>query len=139
MNIVDDILEIIDDVLGVRDEIGALKEEIFLLTRTWSTRKGVGTPVDVKVRLLPTPNLVDLSHSLRLREGGMIKQGDILLKQISMKSYPTEDLIDCSSTNSLIEKFYYFGGRLYTVISIKKDYVFWNALVRKTSKTQVYL
>jgi len=137
--IVDDILECTDDILGLRDDLGVIKDLVYILTRVWPGKKGVGNPVDSLAPILPTPYLVDLSHSLRLREGGLIKQGDILVKHISKQSYATEDLIDCTVEDDKTEKFYYFGGRLYSVISVEKEYVYWNVQVRKTSKTKVYL
>lgn len=137
--IVDDILSITDSILGLRDELGAIKHPIYILTRTWATQKGLGTPVDVIAQILPTPYLVDLSHSLNVREGGMVKQGDLLVKMISRQSYMTENLIDCTVSNQLVEKWYYIDSRLYEVISVTRDYVNWNVQIRKTIKQKTYI
>jgi hypothetical protein len=137
MSIVSDILENIDSYLGLRDELGAIKEPIYILTRVWSTEKGQGSPVDTQARILPTPQLVDLSHSMKLREGGVIKQGDILLKMISKKSYPLEADINCEVSGELTEKWYLIKGETYEVVSITQDYVWWNVLLRKTVKNKL--
>lgn len=139
-NIVNDILSCADDILGIRDDIGATKHPIYILTRVWSGDEiGSGTAVDTKVQMLPTPYLVDFSHSLRLREGGKIKEGDILLKTVSKQSYPTENLIDCSVSNKKTEKFYFINGFLYQVISVTSSYVTWAVHIRKTNKQKTYL
>ena len=136
MGIIDDLIPCMDDILGVRDDIGAIKNgPIYLLTRTWTGQKGRGTFVDTQVQVLPSPHVVNFSHSLRLREGGMIKQGDIMLKHLSKQKYPTEDLLDCTTDNpSTVEKFYYMDGNLYECISVLEDYVYWNVQIRKTNK-----
>ena len=137
--IVEDILSITDDILGLRDELGAIKHPVFILTRTWSgTERGDGAPTDMTTQILPTPYVVDLSHNLNIREGGTIRQGDVLVKHISKQSYATEDLIDCSVPNKLTEKYYFINNKLYTVVSVTSDYVYWNVLLRASSKKKVY-
>jgi hypothetical protein len=138
MGIVDDVLAITDEILGIRDDIGAIKETISILTRTWDEEKGKGDYTDTIEQILPTPWLIDYAHRLDLKEGGNIRQGDILIKMISMESYATEDLIDCSVTDEdLTEKYYLIKDRLYEVVSVTQEYVYWNVLVRKTIKTYV--
>ena len=137
--IVDDILGVTDEILGLRDDLGATKHLVFILTRTWSgTRLASGTATDTKIQILPTPFIVDFSHDLRVREGGKIKQGDLLLKHISKQSHPNESSIDASSSAKNIKKFYYINNRLYQVISITESYVYWNIQVRKTNKQNTF-
>jgi len=139
-SIVNDILSITDEILGLRDDLGAIKHHVFIITRTWSgVEIGDGTPNDSNVQILPTPYLVDYSHSLRIREGGKIKEGDIILKMVSKQSYPDENTINCKVNDKKTEKYYYINGFLYEVISITSDYVYWNVQIRKTSKQTVYL
>lgn len=133
--IVEDILSITDDLLGLRDELGATKHLVYIVTRTWAgDRVGRGEKTDVAVQILPTPFLVDYSHSLKLQEGGKVKQGDVFAKHISKQSYPNESDIDCSSSAKNIEKFYKIDNRLYNVIYVKSDYVYWNIQLRKTNE-----
>lgn len=138
MSIVNDVLSITNDILGLRDELGAIKHHVYLVTREWSgTAKGDGQMTETEEKILPTPFLQDYSHDLRLREGGMIRQGDIMIKHISMQSYPDEDMIDCSvpmDKQKTTEKYYRVDGKFYEVISVKRDYVYWNVQVRKTVK-----
>lgn len=137
MTIVSDILEVIDDYLSLRDELGAVKHPIYILTRKWGQEKGTGSPVDTKLHILPTPQLVDLTHSLRLKEGGLVKQGDLILKMISKKTYPNETDINCSVSDNVTEKWYLINGWTYEVISVTQDYVWWNVQIRKTIKNRV--
>lgn len=137
--IVSDILSITDDILGLRDDLGALKHPIYILTRTWAGQEiGDGAAVDSSAQILPTPYLVDYSHSIKLREGGAIREGDIVLKMISKQSYPNEDQIDCSTATKKIEKFYYINGKMYEVISVTSEYVYWNVHLRRTAKQITY-
>ena len=139
-SIVDDIKNGLDDILGLRDEIGAIKYPIYILTRTWTGEElGEGVPSDSISQILPSPYLVDYSHSLRIVEGGNIQKGDLLLKMVSKESYPNESDVNCSSDNQNIEKFYFINDNLYNVKSITSDYVYWNVLLTKTGKTKTYL
>ena len=138
--IVEDILEDVDDILGIRDDLGAKKDNVYILTRTWTGQIGRGSAVDVAVQMLPTPYVKDYSHSLKLSNNGSIKQGDLLIRMISKKTYTAETDIDLSVANpDTTEKFYYINGRLYNMINIVESYVTWNVLVRKASKQTLYL
>lgn len=138
--LIDSLLPNLDDSLGVRDSIGAVLHTVSFVTRTWEGGKkpGEGTPKDVVVQMLPTPFLKDYSHDLRLREGGMVKQGDIIMKNVSKHKYPTEDLVDGTTSAKSIEKFYLIDDRLYTVINVKEGYVTWDIQIRKLSNQTRY-
>ena len=133
MGIVDDVLSNLDDILGLRDELGAIKHHVFILTRKWSEERGKGTYTDTKEQVLPTPYVVDFSHDLRLKEAGMIKQGDILVKMISKKKYQ-EVQINCTVTDNKTEKYYLINNQLYEVVNVKDDYVHYDVQIRKTIK-----
>jgi hypothetical protein len=135
----DEIAEIADDAIKIRNEIGAILAEIYLVTRTWTGEAvGDGSASETKVIVYPAPWIVDLSHNLKLSEAGVIKQGDLLLKQISKMRYPTENHVNCSSTNKLIEKFYEVDGLLYNVIYVKSEYGMWSVQVRKLTDQTRY-
>jgi hypothetical protein len=138
--LIDSLLPALDGILGVRDSVGAVLRTVSILTRTWQggNHPGEGTPLDTVVQMLPTPFLKDYSHNLRLVEGGMVRQGDIMIRNISKHKYPTEDLVDCKTPSKSIEKFYLIDDRLYTVISVKEDYVTWDVQVRKYSNQKRY-
>lgn len=137
--LIDDLLEVVDDVLGVRDDIGAVIKPLSIVTRTWSgSQVGEGTFSDTKQPVLPSPQLVDLSHSLRLLEGGQYKQGDILLKNMSKNKYKTMKDVDCTSDDLSVEKFYLLGCDLYTVISVTESYITWNVQIRKVANAKGY-
>lgn len=139
MSLVDDIRSNVDDILTLRDQIGAVKKPVYFFTRVWPTEKGVGIPVDTFTQVLPSPRIVEFQHDLRVREGGNVRQGDILLKGLSQETYPTEDMIDCSVNSALLEKWYCIDGWLYEVFSVNRKYVTWNVLIRKTSKNRVVM
>lgn len=139
-DLVNDILGCTDEILSIRDDLGAKKYQVSILTRVWSgTELGDGTPVDSVEKIYPSPYIVDYSQSLRLSEGGNVKEGDILLKNISRQSYANESDLDCSTNNKNIEKFYFINNRLYNVVSITRHYVYWNVMVRQTNKKKIYL
>lgn len=136
---IDDIIDAANDAFEARDDIGAIKAEVYIVTRIWSgDRIGDGTPTETKVRMLPTPNIIDLSQDIRLSTAGAIKQGDLILKSISKLNYPTENDVDCLVTSKTTEKFYEVGGYLYKVIHVKSPYHAWNVHVRRLSNQTRY-
>lgn len=134
--IIDSLLPCIDSVLGVRDSVGAVIDPVWLYTRTWSgATVGDGTPVDTKVQMLPSPQLKNYSLDVRLREGGEIKAGDIVLKNVSRNSY-TEAQLDGTSPALNIEKLFLVGDKLYQVINVVKSYVTWDVQIRLLSNQE---
>ena len=137
MSLVDDIRGNADEILSLRDQIGAVKKPVYIYTRVWATTKGVGDSAETFTQVLPSPRIVEFQHDLRVREGGNVRQGDIMLKNISQESYPDEVNVDCSTDSDLLEKYYCIDGWLYEVVSVNRKYVTWNVLIRKTSKNRV--
>jgi hypothetical protein len=137
MSLVDDIRGGVDDILSLRDQIGAVKKPVYFFSRVWGEAKGRGTPVDTFTLIQPSPRIVEFQHDLRVREGGNVRQGDIMLKGMSQETYPTEAHVDCSVNSDLLEKYYCIDGWLYEVVSVNRKYVTWNILIRKTSKNRV--
>lgn len=139
-SIIEDVLACTDEILGIRDDIGAVKHPIYVLTRTWSgTERGNGTPVDSIEQILPTPYIVDLFANIRLREGGKVQEGDLMMKTISKQSYPSKDFITLKVPNNKTEKFYYINNKLYEVIHVSEKYVYWNVHIRLTAKQSTYI
>lgn len=129
--IVPALLPAIDSILSIRDSIGALIEPMFLVTRTWSgAEPGAGTASDNVVQLLPTPAMKNFSQDVRLREGGAVKAGDIILKGISKNKFDLAEL-DGTSPGLNVEKFYRIGVKLYTVINVTENYVTWDVQLRE--------
>lgn len=124
-----------DCILGVRDNVGAALKEVFIVTRTWSgDRPGNGQPEDEVCQLLPTPRIVDYSHSIRLQEHGAVKQGDIILKGISKHKYPNEDTVRGKTSERNVEIFYRLGDdELYKVIEVVEKHLTWNVQIRRLS------
>jgi hypothetical protein len=132
-------------LLGIRDSIGATKEKVFFLQRTWYTDDTYatqsadisGVPKDVLTQVLPTPNIVDLSQNINLREGGVVKQGDIILKAVSKQSF-TESQLDGSSTAANIENLFLVGQKVYQVINVTENYVTWKIQLRELTNQTRY-
>lgn len=136
--IIDGLMTGIDGILGIRDAIGAVIDPVFFVTRTWSgTTIGDGTASDIEVQMLPSPGLKNYSQDVRLREGGTVKAGDIILKDVSRNKYQETDL-DGSSPADNIEKLFRVGDKIYQVINVTKSYVTWDVQVRELTNQTRY-
>jgi hypothetical protein len=134
MSILNGLRANVNSILGLRDSLGVQKGLVYLVTRTWSGDElGAGTETVVKTQMLPTPYIYVFTGDRKIPEGGVIKQGDIILRQISQQSYPTENLIDGSSTDPKVEKLYEVDGSLYRVIEVTKKHVTWKVILRRLS------
>ena len=132
--IIDSLKDCADSILGVRDGIGAALKPVFLFTRQWSGESpGDGIATDEETQVLPSPRVQDFSHSLSLREGGRVQQGDIFLRGISKNSYPDKNIVSCKSPTKRIEKFYRVGDDLYNVISVVEKHLTWSVQLRRLS------
>ena len=137
MSILDDVALDVQDALETIEGLDIYKSKVYLLTRTWKERTGQGKATDVVTKVDPNPYIADFSHSLRIKEGGNVKQGDLFIKYLPKNLYPTEDTVNCKTKNQLEEKFYVIDNELYEVISLFKVYAYWNVQIRKTSKAKL--
>lgn len=143
--LVDSLLPCLDDILSVRDCIGAVIKPVWFLTRTWYTDAGLtiaaaapeGFAKESIVRLLPSPAMKDYSQDIRLREGGAVKQGDIILDDISKAKYVESDL-DATPLGANIERFYLVGTKLYQVINVTEKLLTWKVQLRQLSNQTRY-
>lgn len=141
-NIRESLLDCVDDILSVREDMGAQIEDVYLIKRTWDQeRAGEGDFKDDEEKVEPTPGIIDVSHDVRVTEGGAIKSGDLILTGISRNRYPKEDTIRTSLSNDEaeqrnIEKFYRIGKHFYRVIHVKKNLLTWDVHVRKVSQDE---
>lgn len=135
MSILDSLRLNVNSILGLRDSLGVTKGLVYLVTRTWEgPEMGEGNYIDEEVQMLPTPYIFIFSAEDKIPEGGNVKLHDIVLRQISMQTYPTVDLIDCSSDIENIEKLYRVDGSLYRVIEVTKKHVTWKVILRRLSQ-----
>jgi len=131
--IIDSLLPSIDSILGIRDTVGAVILPVFFVTHTWSgSTIGDGTLSTSQVQMLPTPNWKSFSQDLRLKEGGVIKEGDILLTNVSRNKFKESDLDGLTNVNN-VEKFLRVGDKLYRVVSVVPKYLTWEILLREQS------
>lgn len=146
VGIIDAMLKGIDGVLCARDAVGAVIKKVYFVTRTWYSDSGLTIAAtqpegfaskDQVVRLLPSPGMKQFSQDIRLREGGSIKAGDIILKDISKNLYKEADL-DGSTSAENIQKFYLVGEKLYQVINVTEKYVTFDVQVRELTNQERY-
>lgn len=145
--IIDSLLPASDAIFGIRDSIGAVIKPVFLVTRSWytdedltvaSSQVGEGFGDDKEVPLLPSPRLKNFAQDIRLKEGGSIKAGDIILSNVSKNSYDESDL-DASVSDANVEKLYRVGDKIYQVINIYEKYVSWNVQLRELTNQARYI
>jgi len=139
MSLIDSLMPGLNQILGIRDQIGAGLKKVSFVTRTWTGfEPGDGQAQDTVQPIDPTPMIVDFSHNERIQSGGVIQQGDVLLRHISKKSYPQKEMVDGLSLDKSVEKFYDIGGSLYQVISVKENHLTWDVQVRRLSDQTRY-
>ena len=119
--IVNDLKGVAEDVLGIRDEIGAQKALVYKYVKNEDTEEVTWT------KITPTPDIVDLSHNVRLQEGGAISQGDLFLKGFPISKY-TEQFLETATVDGKLLILYVLKDpngytRAYTVNNIKKNYL----------------
>lgn len=146
VGLIDSLLPVTDSILGVRDSIGAVIKPVYFLTRTWFSDSGLTTPAtspegyakdSTLVQMLPSPKIKDFSQDIRLKEGGSVKAGDIILSSISRNKYAEADL-DGTTTAENIEKFYVVGVKLYQVINVKESYLTFSVQLRELTNQTRY-
>jgi hypothetical protein len=124
----------LDDILAIREDLGASLAKVYLVTRTWTgSQVGDGSYSDEIEEVLPTPGIKNYSHNVHVMQGGAIQQGDLLLQMISKSRYPNQSDINCSSSETNIEKFYRVGEFDYRLITIVEKHLVWDVQVRRLS------
>lgn len=128
----DSLTDCVDDILAIRQDIGAELATVDFVTRVWSGQRiGDGSFSDTLERMFPLPCIKDLSHDVRLTEGGSIKQGDLILTGVSRNQYPDEEKLRTDTGLRNVEKFYKIGPHYYRTMHIKERLVTWDVHVRK--------
>lgn len=131
MGLIDSLKLRANELLGVRDSLGVTLYPVYLVTKQWSgAEPGDGTLSESVEQVLPTPRIVEFKQDMRIKEGGQIRSGDILLKLMSKESFPEVSLVDGSTDSLSIQKVYRINNRDYTVISVSEKYLYFNVLLR---------
>ena len=121
-------------------ELGLNVHEVGLFKRKWSEGKiGKGQPSDSLDLFSPQPRLSKIKLRWGIREGGTVKQGDLLVKLLTKATYPNESQINAASDDELEEIYYYVNGDLYEVIEVDEKLLYWNVTIRKTKKRELFL
>lgn len=143
--LIETLLPITDAILGVRDSIGAVIRPVYFVTRTWykdqnhtiQSNDKSGFAQDVTAQMLPSPQIVDLTQEIRAREGGVVKNGDIMLKSVSRNSF-NESQLDGSSSSKSVEKLFMVGVKMYQVVKVTEKYVTWNVVLKELTNQTRY-
>jgi hypothetical protein len=135
----------INSILSIRDSIGASKQPVYFLNRTWFTDGTFtvqstdisGSAKDVLTQMLPSPQIVTLTQEIKAREGGTVKNGDIMLKMISQESF-NEAALDGSSSANNVENLFIVGVKVYQVVKVTQEYVTWNLVLKELTNQTRY-
>jgi hypothetical protein len=135
VSLIENLRDNINQMLGVRDSLGVAKKQVYIVTRTWSgLEPGDGTYKDQTEQVLPSPGIRIYSNDYRIKEGGLIQQGDVLLRWISRESFPYLCQVDGSVKAQNVEVFYKLDDILYRVIQVEEKLLCWHVQVRRVSK-----
>lgn len=127
----------LDKSLEIRENLGVQIHDVFFVTRTWSGEDiGDGNERIVRKQMRPSPRIIDYALDVRLTTGSNIRQGDIVLKEISGNLFSLSDL-HTQTNDRQIEKFYEINGEFYEVIHIKEKLITWEVHLRKTNEKDV--
>lgn len=132
-DLIDDcLLDGIECALEARDDVGAIKAKVYMVTRIWTgSNVGEGEYSDSTEQMLPSPGIQEYSHDLRVKPGGTVQAGDILLKSISRRKYTREQLeLQIPGNQQYMEKFYKVCGKIYEAVSVKMNYATYDVLIR---------
>ena len=132
--VVDGVLQGVDSILSLRDSMGAGLKKVYFVERVYKNGVEIGGEyIDTKKQMLPSPRVVEFKSDLRIKEGGLVKEGDILLKMVSKKTYPREKMLDGSSCKPHVELLYLVGDIYYRVVNVQEKHVVWSILLRRLS------
>lgn len=131
-DLMDGLKDSLDCILGIREDIGAVLQRVYIIKRKWDGETlGDGKATDTETEIKPSPYIVDLSHRVNLPAGGVIQQGDLIIRQISKVQYPTENDVYPKDRNPTVEYLYKVGSKLYNIVHVKENHLTWDIHVRK--------
>ena len=96
-------------LVSIRDEIGIKEANVYL----WTRRKGFE---DQWEQFLPTPEISHLDHISELSEGGMILEGNIMLREIPCRTRPEqvgfweEEQLQTASAEEGVKRYWVLAG-----------------------------
>lgn len=108
---IDDLFPAIDDIRQTLHDgdcrLGIRTSNVYVVVRTWEgPRLGEGNPSDVHLWLQPTPRLVGLGPTGRLRPPGLEEEGEVYLTQVSLAHAESELYRADESLSQAVEMFY---------------------------------
>ena len=132
-NLRKNLLGCMDKILGVRENLGVQLADVSIITRTWSGKEvGEGSFTDSELIISPQPQIVDFGHDLRLNNSAAVRQGDLILKQISQNKFSRKQLSAITGLKN-VEKFYKLNDDLYVQIHLRERLITWDVHIRKLS------
>lgn len=131
--------DIVECALEAKEDLGLEISKVSFLTREWEGESvGRGRAYDTVEPIKPNPTVIEYKHDFRIKEGGWVKNGDVLVKSILRKNYPEENMVNGYSPNDRTEKFFLIDDKIYNVISVEKKIATWEVLCRRTSDQERY-
>lgn len=67
--------------------LGVWQNEVDVVVRTWPGKPGLGTPSDTVLRIVPRPEITEVSPREIATSGGLLRQGDLRLTNLT-PAYP---------------------------------------------------
>ncbi len=135
MSILGDAAKSVSGAMKTIEDLEIFRHRVYILTRTWSgVRIGNGVKTDTTVEVSPVPYIKTYDLDIRLRVGGVIKAGDIIIKYMSKDDYPDLSFLETVTNIRNVQKFYKIDNKLYTAVGTSDGYAYWNIHLRKTNK-----
>lgn len=136
MSLKDCLGDALDCITSIRDDIGAGIQPVFIVTRTWSGhRVGDGFFTDEECKI-ETPEIMDLSHDIRVQRGGAYEAGDLILKTINKQKY-SEEQLRTDTGEETVEKFIKVGPHYYRTVHIKEKFLTYDIHITKVALDEV--
>ena len=127
--------DIVDCFTDLRDELGFGIADVFIVERQWRGERIGDGPFTDKIEKMPTPEIRDLSHDVRVSEAGAYKSGDLILRNISKDRFEEDELRTDTGVDNK-EKFIKVGNHFYRTIHIKERLVTWEIHIRKVAQDE---
>lgn len=120
-DLVEDLKSVVSSIYEIRDDIGAKKANIYFYKKEIQDN---GDDIITWEQVLPSPNIVDLSQNLDLKEGGILGDQELFLKGIPINDFNATDL-ETDTDNPNVIKYWVIREsnitRAFTTVSIKRN------------------
>ena len=135
-NLREKLIKSVGCALKIRDDLGVQIADVYIVERSWSgQREGDGELLDTLTKIVPTPQIMDYSHDVRIQQGGSYKSGDLILKSIPLDAYTEEELRTDTGDDTTV-KYIKVGNHFYRTVHVKEKTVCWDIHITKVSEDE---